>query len=311
MRNTQSETKMPRLALPAVLAATLMISACQTSNGGGGILANTDPALALANSNDVVSFAKVRFVDHTTGLSKVMGSANELKGQTYQRVQKDVASAAGGIAAFHRDFAAFCAKQNGRYAYGICAAGDRILFIADIFSTQSKRSPSPVHDFVGVDLFANTGANNEAFLAEVSPLSSTLKPIRFAQPKAKAAQELIAQYDALTAQMTGSPNLSRLVETERQQIAKAVHDAVTNPEGRSGWLMVEAVGGNVRAGERYNRGGNNCRDVTIQRVVDKTPSFTGDLAAIVSGAKDVNNWTIKHTVCQPASSDLTGWQITA
>ncbi len=302
-----------RVVLPVAVAMTLLVSACQTSNGnsGGGILANADPALALANSNDVVSFAKVRFVDHTTGLSKVMGSPNEQKGQTYQRVQKDVASAAGGIAAFQRDFAAFCSKQNGRYAYGICTAGDRILFVVDIFSTQSKRSSSPVHDFVGVDLFANAGADNESFLTEVAPLSFTLKPIRFAQSKTKAAKELIAQYDALAAQMKGSPNLSRLIEAERQQIAKAVHDAATNPEGRSGWLMVEAVGGNVRAGERYNRGGNNCRDLTIQRVVEKAPSFTGDLAAIASGSKDVDNWKIKHTVCQPASSDLTGWQITA
>ncbi|PGH53486.1 hypothetical protein CRT60_26760 [Azospirillum palustre] len=300
-----------RIVLPLVVAATLMISACQTSNGGGGILANADPALALANSNDVASFAKVRFVDHTTGLSKVMGSANELKGQTYQRVQKDVASAAGGIAAFHRDFAAFCAKQNGRYAYGICSAGDRILFIVDIFSTQSQRKPSMVHDFVGVDLFVNTGTDNEAFLAEVAPLSLMLKPVRFAQPKTKATKELFAQYDALAAQMTGSPVLSRLVETERQQIARGIHEALTNPEGRSGWLMVEAVGGNIRAGERYNRGGNNCRDVTIQRIVDKTPSLIGELATIMSGAKDQNNWTIKHTLCQPASSDLTGWQITA
>ncbi|MEN2978096.1 hypothetical protein P7L78_20280 [Tistrella bauzanensis] len=304
---------MPRLALPAVLAAMLVISACQTTNGGGGggILANADPALALANSSDVVSFAKARFVDHTTGLSKVMGGAKELNGQTYRRVQKDVASAAGGIAAFHRDFATFCEKQGGRYAYGICSAGDNIRFVADIFSTQDKRSSSPAHDFVGVDLFANTSADNEAFLVEVAPLSFTLKPVRFAESKDKAIKELIAQYDVLATQMTGSPNLTRLVEMERQQIARAVHDAVTNPEGRSGWLMVEAVGGNVRAGERYTRGGNNCRDVTIQRVVDKAPSFTGDLAAIVSGAKDMDNWTIKHTVCQPASSDLTGWQIAA
>lgn len=300
-----------RVVLSVAVAMTLMISGCQTSGGGGGILANADPALALANSSDVASFAKVRFVDHTTGLSKVMGSANELKGQTYQRVQKDVASAAGGIAAFHRDFAAFCAKQRGRYGYGICSEGDRILFIVDIFSTQSQRKPSLVHDFVGVDLFVNTGTDNEAFLTEVAPLSLMLKPVRFAQPKAKATKELFAQYDAIAAQMTGSPVLSGLVEAERQQIARGIHEAVTNPEGQSGWLMVEAVGGIIRAGERYNRGGNNCRDVTIRRIVGKTPSLIGELASIVSGAREVNNWTIKHTVCQPASSDLTGWQITA
>jgi len=296
-------------ALPVVILL-VALSACQSvpkGSGGGGVLAKVDASDAVANTDDVIAFAKTRFVDHTTGLSKLINfsAVDEGAGKTFRYVRKEVASAAGGIAAFRNDFSAFCAKGGGVYAYGVCWSGDRARFVTDIL--PSKRAATPTHDFVAVSVFAISGADDEGFLAEIAPLSATLKPIRFSAGKSGALGGLRKQYDDLAAQESGSLNLARLSEGERKEIARALHDALTNPEGRAGWMMVEARGGIVKAGDRYARGGENCRDVSIRRVAGKPASFIGGLSDIMTDKADTDNWTIRHTICQPASSELLGW----